>query len=32
MKMFHENQKIQIEQTASLLSGFKDLMKDLMKE
>ena len=32
MKMFQENQKIQIEQTASLLSGFKDLMKDLMKE
>ena len=32
MKMFQENQKIQIEQTASLLSRFKDLMKDLMKE
>ena len=32
MKMFHEKLKIQMKQTASLLSGFKDLMKDLMKE
>ena len=32
MKMFQENQKMQMEQTASLLSGFKDLMKDLLKE
>ena len=27
-----KNQKIQIEQAAPLLSGFKDSMKDLMKE
>ena len=32
MKMFQENQKMQMEQTASLLTGFKDLMKDLVKE
>ena len=32
MKMFEENQKMQMEQTASLLSGFKDIMKDLMKK
>ena len=32
MKMFQENQKIQIEQTASLLFGFKDLTKNFMKE
>lgn len=32
MKMFQENQKMQMEQTACLLSGFKDLMKDLMKD
>lgn len=32
MKMFQENQKMQMEQTASLLSGFKDLMKYLLKE
>jgi len=31
-KMFQENEKMQMEETASLLSGFKDLMKDLMKE
>lgn len=32
MKMFQENQKMQMEQTTSLLSGFKDLMKYLLKE
>ena len=32
MKMFQENQKMQMAQTASLLSGFKDVMKDLRKE
>lgn len=32
MKMFEENQRRQMEQTASLLSGFKDIMKDLMKK
>ena len=32
MKMLQENQKMQMEQTTSLLSGFKDLMKDLIKE
>ena len=32
MKMFQENQKMQMAQTASLLTGFKDLMKDLVKE
>lgn len=32
MKMFQENQKMQMRQTVSPLSGFKDLMKDLMKE
>ena len=32
MKMLQENQKMQMEQTASLLSGFKDLMEDLMKK
>ena len=32
MKMFQENQKFQMEQTASLLSGFTDVMKNLMKE
>jgi len=32
MKMLQENQKMQMEQTTSLLSGFKDLMKGLIKE
>lgn len=32
MKMFQENQKMQMAQTASLLSGFEDLMKHLLKE
>ena len=32
MKMLQENQKMQMEQTTSLLPGFKDLMKDLIKE
>ena len=32
MKMFQENQKMQMEETASLLTGFKDLMKNLVKE
>ena len=32
MKMFQENQQMQMEQTASLLTGFKDLLKDLVKE
>ena len=32
MKLFQENQKMQLEQTASLLTGFKDLLKDLIKE
>ena len=32
MKMFKENQKMQLEQTESLLTGFKDLLKDLVKE
>ena len=30
--MFQENQKMQMEQTVSLLTGFKDLLKDLMKK
>ena len=32
MKMFQENQKMQLEQKVSLLTGFKDLLKDLVKE
>ena len=32
MKMFQEKQKMQLEQTASLLTGFKYLLKDLVKE
>ena len=32
MKMFQENQKMKMAQTASLLTGFKALMKDLVKE
>ena len=32
MIMFQENQKMQMEQTVSLLTGFKDLLKDLMKK
>ena len=32
MKMFQENQKMQLEQTESLLTGLKDLLKDLVKE
>ena len=32
MKMFQENQKVQMEQTASLLTGFKELVKDLVKD
>ena len=30
--MFQEYQKMQKEQTASLLTGFKDLLKDLMRK
>ena len=32
MKMFQENQKVQMVQTASLSTGFKDLMKNVVKE
>ena len=32
LKMFQENQKMQMAQKASLLPGFKDLLKDLMRK